>query len=140
MTTDGSSAEGLPILSLGVAAAGTPQGRLELDPSLQQPYYLIPSEAQRPRMVCQMMLQDVVVMKLGNFSREEGATIDTPSVPPTTDANGQPVQTNPAPDIVTLIVTPQDSITLTYLLNAQLAPITNADGTITPERHRPGFQ
>jgi pilus assembly protein CpaB len=107
-----------PILALGVGAGSTAQGRLELDPSLQQPYYLVPSEAQRPRMVCQMMLQDVVVMKMGNFSRDEGATIKTPPVT-TTDANGQPVQTNPAPDIVTLIVTPQDSITLTYLLNAQ---------------------
>ena len=123
---DGSG--GLPILSLGVSPAGAAQGKLELDPSLQQPYYLLPSEAQRPRMVCQTMLQDVVVMKLGNFSRDEGATIDTPSVPPTTDANGQPVQTNPLPDIVTLIVTPQDSITLTYLMNAQIQQ-TNADGT-----------
>jgi pilus assembly protein CpaB len=119
LTGTGFTAEGLPILSLGVGAADNNQGRLELDPSLQQPYYVEPSEAQRPRMVCQMMLQDVVVMKLGNFSREDGATIDSPSVPPTTDANGQPVQTNPTPDIITLIVTPQDSITLTYLLNAQ---------------------
>jgi hypothetical protein len=131
-TSDGSSSEGLPILSLGVSPSDAPQGKLELDPSLQQPYYLVPSEAQRPRMVCQMMLQDVVVMKLGNFSRDEGATIDTPSVPPTTDANGQPVQTNPLPDIITLMVTPQDSITLTYLINAQLPPIINADGTISP--------
>jgi pilus assembly protein CpaB len=69
-------------------------------------------------MVCQTMLQDVVVMKLGNFSRDKGATVDTPSVPPT-DAEGNPVPVAP-PDIVTLVVTPQDSITLTYLLNLQL--------------------
>jgi pilus assembly protein CpaB len=106
-----------PSIALSVGAAGTAQGRLELDPSLQQPYYLLPSEAQRPRMVCQMMLQDVVVMKLGNFSRDAGATISTPPVA-TTDANGQPVPTAP-PDLVTPIVTPQDSITLTYLLNMQ---------------------
>ncbi len=106
-----------PILALGVGAGSTAQGRLELDPSLQQPYYLVPSEVQRPRMVCQTMLQDVVVMKLGNFSRDAGATVTTPPVP-TTDANGQPVPTAP-PDIVTLIVTPQDSITLTYLINIQ---------------------
>jgi pilus assembly protein CpaB len=127
--TDGTTT-GVPVLSLGVGPADNNQGRLELDPSLQQPYYVVPSESQRPRMVCQMMLQDVVVMKLGNFSREEGATIDTPSVPPTTDANGQPVQTNPLPDIVTLIVTPQDSITLTYLINAQSLTVkTNPDGS-----------
>jgi pilus assembly protein CpaB len=119
LTGTGFDEKNLPILALGVGAADNNQGRLELDPSLQQPYYVVPSEPQRPRMVCQMMLQDVTVMKLGNFSREKGATIDSPSVPPTTDANGQPVQTNPLPDIVTLIVTPQDSVTLTYLLNAQ---------------------
>jgi hypothetical protein len=129
---DGTSYKGFPLLSMGVSTSGSPQGRLELDPSLQQPYYLVPSESQRPRMVCQMMLQDVVVLKLGNFSRDVGATIDTPSVPPTTDANGQPVQTNPLPDIITLMVTPQDSITLTYLINAQLPQITNPDGTVSP--------
>jgi Flp pilus assembly protein CpaB len=107
----------IPVLSLGVGAQGSSQGKLELDPSLQQPYYLVPSEAQRPRLVCQTMLQDAVVMKLGNFSRDAGATIDTPSVPPT-DANGAPIPA-PIPDIITLIVTPQDSITLTYLLNIQ---------------------
>jgi len=118
LTSTGFPAEGGPsVVSLGVAAAGTAQGKLELDPSLQQPYYLVPSEAQRPRMVCQTMLQDVVVMKLGNFSRDKGATIDTPSVPPT-DAEGNPVPAA-APDIITLMVTPQDSITLTYLLNIQ---------------------
>jgi len=115
LTGTGFLPDALPVLSLSVGAADSNQGRLELDPSLQQPYYVSPSEAQRPRMVCQMMLQDVVVMKLGNFSLEPGATINTSPVT-TTDANGQPV---PAalPDIVTLIVTPQDSITLTYLLN-----------------------
>jgi hypothetical protein len=119
LTDTGFPADGLAILSLGVGAADNNQGRLELDPSLLKPFYVEPSEAQRPRMVCQTILQNVVVMKVGNFSRDVGATIDTPSIPPTTDANGQPVQTNPLPDIVTLIVTPQDSVTLTYLLNMQ---------------------
>jgi pilus assembly protein CpaB len=116
----GFTTEGLPILSLGVAASGSPQGRLELDPSLQQPYFLIPSEAQRPRMVCQMLLQDVVVMKLGNFPLTQAVTVDV-----------QPVAVDPAiqqqapsaPDIITLIVSPQDSITLSYLMytNSQIS-------------------
>jgi len=126
-TADGQSS--LPSLALNVGAGGTPQGRLELDPSLQQPYFLLPSEAQRPRMVCQTMLQDVVVMKLGNFSRDKGATIDTPSVPPT-DAEGNPVPVAP-PDIITLVVTPQDSITLTYLLNLQLVDPAGSNRTQT---------
>jgi pilus assembly protein CpaB len=131
LTGTGFAAEGAttPVLSLGVGAQGSPQGRLELDPSLQQPYYLLPSEAQRPRMVCQMLLQDIVVMKLGTFSRDAGATVDTPAVPPV-DANGQPVPTTP-PDIVTLIVTPQDSITLTYLLNIQQSTTTQTRLSMT---------
>jgi Flp pilus assembly protein CpaB len=111
---DGTTAEGT-LLTLGSAASGSVQGRLELDPSLQQPYNLLPSETQRPRMVCQMLLQDVVVMKVGDFSRDAGATIDTPSVA-TTDAEGNPVQAAP-PDIVTLMVLPQDSVTLSYLIH-----------------------
>jgi len=130
--TDGSTTEGLPILSLGSSTSGHEQGRLELDPSLQQPYYLLPSEVQRPRMVCQMMLQDIVVLKTGDFSRDPKATLDTPPLPPATDANGQPVQAViPAPDIVTLIVTPQDSITLTYLLNIQQTAMTQTRLSLT---------
>ena len=114
----GFAAEGLPVLTLGVAASGSAQGRLELDPSLQQPYFLVPSEAQRPRMVCQMLLQDVVVMKLGNFPLAEVVTVDVQPVDPAVQQQA-PV----APDIITLIVSPQDSITLSYLMytNAQIS-------------------
>jgi len=116
-TGTGFSVEGLPILSLGVAGAGSPQGRLELDPSVQQPYYLVPSEAQRPRMVCQTLLQDVVVMKLGNFPLVPNADVAADAA--AADPNAQPA----IPDIITLIVSPQDSITLSYLMytNAKLS-------------------
>ncbi|MBL8061509.1 MAG: hypothetical protein JNK32_00700 [Anaerolineales bacterium] len=113
-TGTGFSVEGLPVLSLGVAAAGSPQGRLELDPSVQQPYYLVPSEAQRPRMVCQTLLQDVVVMKLGDFTLTPDAAAVTAETQPTDPAAQQPAPA--VPDIVTLIVSPQDSITLSYLV------------------------
>lgn len=116
----------LTALTLGVdPAKGGSQGRVELDPSLQQPYYLIPSEKmQRPRMVCQMLLQDVVVMKLGNFSLTNtggAASAASPAatpVPAAPNAQQQQQQPPPPPDIITLIVTPQDSITLTYLMYA----------------------
>jgi pilus assembly protein CpaB len=114
----GFSTEGLPVLSLGVATAGSAQGRLELDPSLQQPYFVIPSEAQRPRMVCQTLLQDVVVMKLGDFAF---GTTPVAEQQPTDPAAPQPAPA--APDIITLIVSPQDSVTLTYLMytNAKIS-------------------
>ncbi|MBC7876619.1 MAG: hypothetical protein H7Y59_05550 [Anaerolineales bacterium] len=114
----GFAVEGLPVLTLGVAAAGSSQGRLELDPSLQQPYFLVPSEVQRPRMVCQTLLQDVTVLKLGNYSYIPTSTVAVQPADP--QAQQAPP---PAPDIITLIVSPQDSITLTYLMytNAQIS-------------------
>jgi pilus assembly protein CpaB len=118
LTATGFPQGALPILSLGVSATpGGSQGRLELDPSLQQPFYLIPSEPQRPRVVCQTILQNVVVMKLGNFSL-------TPSNPQAAQQQAQQQQQTaaPAPDILTLIVSPQDADTLSYMVytNAQI--------------------
>jgi pilus assembly protein CpaB len=110
LTGTGFGPDALPVLSLGVGAAGAAQGRLELEPSLQQPYYLIPAEAQRPRKVCQMLLQDVVVMKLGNFPLASSTTTQPPA-----EQGAQPAAPA-APDIVTLIVSPQDSVTLSYLI------------------------
>jgi Flp pilus assembly protein CpaB len=102
----------LPVVSLsaGTATETGPQGRLELDPSIQQPFYIMPSESQRPRTVCQVLLQDVIVLKVGNFPL-------TSSTATTTDpaAQQQASDTPVTPDMVTLIVTPQDSITLSYL-------------------------
>ena len=104
-------AEGSPTLSLGIVSGelASRQGRVELDPTLQQPLYAVPSETQRPRLVCQMVLQDVVVLKLGNFG------IQAPAADP--NATPSPAQQQQAsPDIVTLMVTPQDSISLNYFV------------------------
>ncbi|MGC8857032.1 MAG: hypothetical protein ACP5QU_09550 [Anaerolineae bacterium] len=111
LTGTGFAPDQLPVLSLGAnaTAGGNPQGRLELDPTVQQPFYVIPSEQQRPRQVCQMMFQDVVVMKSGNFTQTPGAAAQTPA----TQEQQAPAA---APDIVTLIVSPQDSLSLSYLL------------------------
>ncbi len=113
LTATGIPKDTLPILTLGVGGTGGPQGRLELDPSLQQPFYYIPSEKQRPREVCQTILQNVVVMKRGDFA----LTTAAPAAAQQQQAAAQPV-----PDVVTLIVSPQDSVTLTYMIytNAQI--------------------
>ncbi len=114
LTATGFPKDTLPILTLGVGATGGSQGRLELDPSLQQPFYYVPSEKQRPRVVCQTILQNVVVMKLGNFAL---------TAAPTTTQQQQPAAAaQPAPDIITLIVSPQDAVTLSYMVytNAQI--------------------
>lgn len=113
LTGTGFQAENLPTLSVSAASGGdaSKQGRIELDPTLQQPFYAVPSEPQRPRLVCQMILQDVVVMKLGNFALQ---------APVSTDPNATPsaaqVQQQSSPDIVTLMVNPQDSVSLNYFV------------------------
>jgi pilus assembly protein CpaB len=112
VTGTGFPPDALPILSASAVSGGegSTQGRVELDPTLQQPFYTIPSEPQRPRLVCQMILQDVVVMKLGNFA------LSAPSTDPNATPSPAQVQQQAAPDIVTLMVNPQDSISLNYFV------------------------
>jgi Flp pilus assembly protein CpaB len=103
----------LPVLTTDIVSGGpaSAQGRAELDPTLNQALYLVPSEAQRPRMVSQMILQDIQVLHVGNFilaGQEAQKAVE-----------GQPTPT-PAPavvpDSITLIVSPQDAVALTYFM------------------------
>jgi pilus assembly protein CpaB len=110
-------------LSVHVVTGGnaSPQGATGFETVLGQPFYVVPSEAQRPRLVSQTVLQNITVLHVGNFfytdangnevTNAYGATI--------TDANGVTTETiTDPPDIITLIVTPQDAITLNYLVYA----------------------
>jgi pilus assembly protein CpaB len=115
LTGTGFTQEGAPpTLSTSIVGGGEPsrQGRFDLDPSLgaQSPFYVVPSEAQRPRLVCQMILQDVVVLKTGTF-------VQAPAPSQQPNATPSPAQIQEAnPDIVTLMVNPQDSISLNYFV------------------------
>ncbi len=107
----------LPILSSNIASggAGSAQGRAELDPTLNQALYLVPSESQRPRLVSQMILQDIQVLHVGTFAL---IGQQSPSAPQPVQ-EGQPTPTPSAsisPDLITLIVTPQDAVALTYMM------------------------
>ncbi|PWB77956.1 MAG: hypothetical protein C3F07_01190 [Anaerolineales bacterium] len=112
LTGTGFIPDSLPVLTVNIASGGdaSKQGRVELDPTLQQPLYAIPSEPQRPRLVCQMILQDIVVMNLGNFPLQTVVATPDPNAPQTAP------QQEPPPDIITLMVTPQDSISLNYFV------------------------
>jgi pilus assembly protein CpaB len=89
----------------------SPQGRVELDPNFQEPFYIVPSESQRPRLVSQMVLQNILVLHMGTFLLP-GETAAAASTTDNTEV------TIPKPDIITLVVSPQEAITLTYLLNS----------------------
>jgi pilus assembly protein CpaB len=96
-------------------------GRATSDNVLGQTFYQVPSEEQRPRLVSQNLLQDAVVLQVGDFpyntQQETAAPVAEPTAPAEPAAEGQAAPTAPpAPDIITLIVSPQDAITINYLL------------------------
>jgi hypothetical protein len=111
------SAERMQNITAQVASGGTVStlGRTLVDTTLDQTLYLVPSEGQRPRLVSQSLIQDVLVLHVGNFDIGEIAE-------PVTVAEGEPTPTpapqalKSAPDIITLVVSPQDAVTLNYLI------------------------
>jgi Flp pilus assembly protein CpaB len=104
----------------------TPLGRIYEDLDLEQLFYLLPSETQRPRLVSQTLIQNVMVLQLGNFPTPYERALAEMPVEPTPTPNPaaqaeQPaaeeeVTPPPPPDVITLIVTPQDAVTLNYLI------------------------
>jgi len=107
-------------------------GRAEIDPVLGQTFYLMPSGEPISRQVSQTLLQDVVVLHMGNFPLKSEKAQDTQTAepimadpagqtPPQGEAADEPV----IPEVITLVVTPQDAVTLNYLV-AQGARLTLA--------------
>jgi pilus assembly protein CpaB len=95
-------------------------GKTVIDPVLGQAVYVIPSESQRARMASQMLLQDVVVLNIGEFPLEEEVqATPTPEGGVTEEQQpGQAPAEPPKPDMITLVVRPQDAIALNYLIYA----------------------
>ncbi|PKO07665.1 MAG: hypothetical protein CVU41_00385 [Chloroflexi bacterium HGW-Chloroflexi-3] len=116
-----SSTESLTVIISSGGQEST-QGRTELDPTLNEPVYVVPSEIQRPRLVCQNVIQDAIVLRMGNFplSGEEPTPADQVVVPEGQEGEAQPAPEIPAPDIVTLVVSPQDAVVLTYMKKANI--------------------
>jgi len=102
-----------------------PQGRTEDALGLEEEeIYVLPSEDQRPRLASQAIIPSATVLKVGEFSFEEEEESDqalpTPTPSPGDQQEGQ-VQPEPKkepPDIITLIVTPQEAVNLTYLIES----------------------
>jgi Flp pilus assembly protein CpaB len=97
------------------------------------PVIVGPSERQRPRLVTQMTVQDALIVHMGNFPND-GRFIGVPPTPTPVPVEGQdtqngtpppPTPTPPRPDIVTLGVSPQEAVVLTWLIEAKV-PITLA--------------
>ncbi len=94
------------------------RGRYELDTTSNQLIYVIPSETQRPRLVCQTIIQDAVVLNVGMFpvTTASNKTVVTPT--PAVAATQTNASYTTYPGSITLIVSPQDTVVLNYLLLA----------------------
>jgi Flp pilus assembly protein CpaB len=106
--------------------------------SLAVPIVEVPSEPQRPRLVTQRTVRDARVIWVGEFpldgvifraapTNTPVVTVDPNAVTEEADPDAPPTNTPvpPRPDIITLGVTPQDAVILTYMAEAHL-PMTFA--------------
>lgn len=113
---------GPPRLTSEVVDGGGPEGRTEQSGELtNESIYVVPSEAQRPRLATQIIIPSATVLHVGDFELEEAGVADVEAPPPTTNADGEevaPVQEEEPPDNITLIVTPQEAVNLTYLIDS----------------------
>jgi pilus assembly protein CpaB len=94
------------------------KGRYELETTTNDLLYVIPSEVQRGRLVCQTIIQDAEVLRVGFFPLPSEQMSTTPEATPVVLATvqGSTTPVGPTyPGSVTLIVSPQDTIILNYL-------------------------
>jgi len=132
----GNTVEQANLLTTKISSGEGPaiQGRAELDPTLNLPIYVIPSERQRPRMVSQTLLQDAVVLQVGLFpvnQKTGAAALQATPTPAPVEGQPTPAPASPElPNLITLIVPPQDAVTLNYLMNtgAQLTMVLRGAG------------
>lgn len=95
------------------------QGRAEVDPVLGQTVYVYPAEEQRQRRVTQTLIQDAVILRMGDFQLP---TAGQPTPEATAEgvaagqADGEAAPPPAPPSVVTLVVTPQDAVTLNHLV------------------------
>jgi len=98
------------------------QGRTEMDPLLNELMYILPQERQRPRLVSQILLTDATVLRVGDFDFKDEAEEVTAgegvgeAVEPPVPEGEETVQVQAPPDVITLIVSPQDAVTLNYMM------------------------
>lgn len=103
------------------------------------PIIIQPSESPRPRLATQMTIQDALVMYVGDFPRNgriftrassDAAPVAETPVPTTeapagNQAAATPTPLPPRPDIISLAVSPQEAVVLTYYIEAKV-PVTMA--------------
>ena len=99
-----------------------PLGRVDTEEQTNQVLYVMPTEPQRPRLVSQRLISNATVLQVGSFpTLEEENAPEVVQVQPeaqadqTQQAAAQAAVPRP-PDIITLIVTPQEALALNYAI------------------------
>jgi Flp pilus assembly protein CpaB len=115
-------------------------GRVDTEPELELPIHVFPMELQRPRLVTQRLVEKATVLHVGTFEFEGEA--EAPVAVPTEEQGvgaPPPQQAVPQeeifrPDIITLIVTPQDALALNWAIKsgADLVLTLRAPGDNVP--------
>jgi len=85
-------------------------GRMEVLPTGQAVLIVPGEQTQRPRLVTQLTVQDVVVLHLGDWPSAQGALSDEAEEAAAEEGTSEREKTEP----LTLIVTPQDAMVLKY--------------------------
>lgn len=100
-----------------------PLGKIVDEERTGQPFHLIPQEDQRPRIVTQRLVDSARVLNVGTFPLD-GSLGAQPTPAPEEEGAAPPAQeqqtsvqpTSEKPDIITLIVTPQDALALNWAI------------------------
>ncbi len=98
-------------------------GRVETDPVTGQLLYVVPQGDQRPRLVTQRLIENATVLHVGTFPLESELPTTESAAQGVGAPAGQTGQEGEAaaepPDVITLIVTPQDALALNWALKAR---------------------
>ena len=116
VVASGMDAEGGPVLG----AEPMPVGRAEADPSSGETLYVEAAERQRPRMVTQRLIEKATVLHVGTYTFE-GEVLATDVATTGEEEGGEAGSTTVVvrpPDVITLIVTPQDALALNYAMKS----------------------
>jgi Flp pilus assembly protein CpaB len=105
-----------------VASGQLPIGRTETDVSTGELLYMIPRETQRPRLVTQRLIEQATVLNVGTFPLQD--ELYQPAYVSPEEGAQSPEQTvttvSRPPDIITLIVEPQQALALNYVMKADI--------------------
>ena len=122
-------------------------GRLEQSSFSQYPLIINPTESQRPRLATQTIVQSALVIHVGQFPLSGNLIGNTPTPLATattadtggntpTPAAGPPTltPTSASPTVVTLAVTPQDAVTLAWMMDSQVPMTLTLRSTLNQTR------